>query len=876
MSRFFNLFRKKRLDRQMDEEFEFHLDQLAAQLMNSGITRHQALREARRQFGSLQSVREVYRDQQGVPWLADLFADLRHGLRLMKRNRGFSTIAVLTMAIGIGATASIFSFVNAVYLRPAPYPNAARLVDVVNEVRGYWNGPSHTSRRYLYFKERTQLFEEVAGWKGGGASTMVVQGEAEQVDMRRVSSNYFRTFGIAPRAGRFFLPEEDAVGAAKVVVLGFGLWQRRFGSSPDVLNQSIEVGGEALTIVGVAPPDPTVRAGLFVPLQARPLADGMNTVVAGLLRPGVTLEQSSSELHHLMQAYKRDFPAGPNREFHPDATVRAAPFGSTVRQSATPVWILSAAVGLMLLVACGNIANLLLSRATARVREIAIRISMGAGRGRLVRQLLAESLLISLLGSALGLALAYASLPLLIRLNPLPIATLTPVSIDSVVVGFATLLAFLTALLFGLYPALAATRQDANAALKETATGSTARRSTGWLRWALVAGEVAISLVLLIGAGLFVRTLVNLIRTEPGVDPTNVLVGKMPLKGKSYDTTAKTAALFRRGLERLLENPMVESAAIANNLPMEPGLNLVAWLPTTEKAEEPKLTDWRFVSASYFETLRIPLLNGRSFAETDGAATAGVAIISREFARRYFKDQDPIGQPIHIRRDTPDPDRPRVIIGVVGDVKSENFRVAGQPTVYVPLAQAPDGLLKLAVSYFPAGWVVRTKASIPGHDLEAQLKAIDPMQPFSGFQPLASLRDSALAKDQSMMFFLSGFAFIALLLAAAGIYGVMSYTVAQRTSEIGIRMALGATGASMVAMVVRQGLLVTLVGVALGVAGALAFSKLLAALVFDVKPTDPATFVVASALLSLTAAVASLIPALRITRMDLVRAIRSE
>lgn len=384
------------------------------------------------------------------------------------------------------------------------------------------------------------------------------------------------------------------------------------------------------------------------------------------------------------------------------------------------------------------------------------------------------------------------------------------------------------------------------------------------------------SLVLLIGAGLFVRTLVNLIRTEPGVDHSNVLVGKMPLQGKSYDTTAKTAALFRRGLERLLENPMVESAAIANNLPMERGLNLVAWLPTTEKAEEPKLTDWRFISPSYFETLRIPLLNGRSFEESDGAATSGVAIISREFARRYFKDQNPIGQPIHIMRDAPNPDRPRLIIGVVGDVKSENFRFAGQPTVYVPMEQAPDGLLKVAVSYFPAGWLVRTKVSIPGQDLDGQLKAIDPMQPFSGFQPLAGLRDSALAKDQSMMFLLSGFATVALLLAAAGIYGVMAYTVAQRTSEIAIRMALGATGSSMVAMVVRQGLLVTLVGVALGVACALAFSKLVAALVFGVKSADPETFVVASVLLGLTAAVASLIPALRITRMDLVRAIRSE
>lgn len=816
------------------------------------------------------------RDLRGGPWLAELRADLRHGLRLMKRNPGFTIIAVLTMAIGIGATSSIFSFVNAVYLRSAPYPNADRLVDVVNDVRGFWNGSSHTSRRYLYLKERTKLLEEVAAWRGGGASTVVVQGESEQVDLRRVSSNYFRTLGIAPRIGRFFLSEEDTVGGAKVAVLGFGLWQRRFGAGLDVLNQSIEVGGEVLTIVGVAPPDSVVRADLFVPLRARPIPDGTNTSVAGLLRPGVTIQQSSAELGNLMQAYKREFASGQGREFHPEATARAAPFGSTVRQSAAPVWILFAAVGLMLLVACGNIANLLLSRATVRVREIAIRVSMGAGRSRLVRQLLAESLLISLLGSAVGLLVAYACLPLLIKLNPLPIATLTPVSIDLNVVGFTTILACVTALLFGLYPAITASRQDTNAALRETAANSTVRRGTGRLRRALVAVEVAMSLVLLIGSGLFLRSLVNLIRTEPGVDPSNVLIGKMPLQGNRYDSTAKATALFRRGLDRLRDNPMVETAAIANNLPMERGLNLAAWLPATENADEPKQMDWRFVTSSYFQTLRIPLLTGRLFDENDSVRAAGVAIISREFARRYFKDQDPIGRSIHIMRDSPDRDRPRVVVGIVGDVKSENFRVAGQPTIYVPLEQVPDALLKTAVFFYPICWIVRTRSGSHRQGFDAQVKALDPMQPFSGFQQLESLRDTALRKDQSMMLLMSGFAAVALLLATAGIYGIMACTITQRTNEIGIRMALGATGASMVAMVVRQGLLVTLVGITGGVIGAMALSKLVAALVFGVEPNDPATFAVASAVMILTAIGASLIPAIRINRMDLIRAIRSD
>lgn len=875
MSRLMNLFRKARLDRQMDEEFQFHLDMLVEKLMSNGMTREQALAEARREFGSLELVRDQYRDQRGVPWLAELLTDLRHGLRLMRRNPGFTLVAILTMALGIGATSAIFSFVNAVYLRRAPYPNADRLVDVVNEMRGFWNGPYHTSRRYLYLKERAKSFEELAASRGGGASTLVMQGEAEQVDMSRVSSNYFRTLGVAPQVGRFFLAEEDRPGGANVAVLGFGLWQRRFGGSSAILNQSIEVGGELLTVVGVAPPDPAMRTSLFVPLRARPISDGTNTWVVGILRPGMSLQQASLELASLMEDYKREFGAG-GREFHPESTLRAGPYGSVVRQSGTPLWILSAAVGLMLLVACGNIANLLLSRATVRVREMSVRVAVGAGRGRLIRQLLAESLLISLMGSGAGLALAYIGLPLLTALNPLPFTPLTPVSIDWTVVGFAIILAMVTTLLFGLYPALAAARLDTSTALKDNAAGSTARRGAGWLRRVLVAAEVAMSLVLLIGAGLFVRSLVNLIRTDPGVDFTHAVAGKMPLQGNRYGSTAEASLLFRKGLERLLADPAVESAAVVNNLPMERGLNLVSWVPGTEKAEEPKLMDWRFVTPSYFQTLRIPLLNGRLFEETDANNAAGVAIVSREFARRYFKDQDPIGRPIHIMRESPDRDRPRLIVGVVGDVKSENFKVTGPPTVYVPLEQAPDGLLKTAAYFYPVCWIVRTKPGSRAADFDSQLKALDPMQPFSGFQPLEALRETALRRDRSMMILMSCFATIALLLAAIGIYGVMAYTVSQRTNEIGIRMALGATGTEVVAMIVRQGLLVTLSGILVGAAGAYSLSRLMAALIFGIKPADPATFLTASVVLVLTAAVASFVPALRIAKLSLVRAIRAE
>jgi len=876
MTRFLNLFRRRRLDGQMDEEFQFHLDLLTTQFINKGMNREEAERQARRHFGSVDAVQEAYRDQRGVAWISDFLADLRHGARLLRRDPGFSAVAVLTMALGIGANSAIFSFVNAVYLRPAPYPNADRLVDVVNEVRGRWNGPTHTSRRYLYFKEHAKSFEEVAASRGGGATTLILGGEAFQVSSLRVSHNYFRALGVEPLAGRFFLSEEDEPGGEKVAILGHGLWQRRFGGNLDALNQTIDVGGEAHTIVGIARADPVSRAGLFLPNRARPVNDGTNTTVIGLLREGVSMEQGSQDLNQAMQNYKREFAAEQRREFHREATARAAPFGSWMRQFSTPLGILSAAVALILLVACGNLANLLLARATARVREIAIRLSVGAGRGRMIRQLLAESLLIAFLGAVVGLLLARWTLPALVRLNPIPISTLTPITIDWVVVAFTAALAIGTTLLFGLFPAFAATRLNAHGALKETGSNCTARGRTGLLRKSLVAAEVALSLILLIGAGLLVRTLVKLISVHPGVDATNVLAAKMPMQGQRYGTTAKGAALFRRGLDRLRDNPAVEFAAVVNNLPMERGLNLVALIPGSESADDWKLIDWRFVSADYFRLLRIPLQAGRLFNEADSGNAERVAIVNQEFVRRYLGKENPVGRLLQVVSGKSDPHR--TIVGVVGDVKSNNFRVPAQPTVFVPVDQATDEHFRIASGYFPVCWLIRGRDSRSNLTtfVESELKSLDPLQPVSGITPLEELRQTAVQSDRSMMILLSGFAILALVLSAAGIYGVMSYTVAQRAGEIGIRLALGASIPSMIGSVVRQGAVVAFLGVIAGVGAAIGLTRFLQAFMFGVKPADPLTFAVASLFLLGVAAVASLVPALRIARLDPVRALRAE
>lgn len=871
MSRLWNVFRKAKLDRQLDEEFRFHVDMLTEHHLKRGLTREQAEREARREFGALEAAKDAYRDQRGWPWLEDWVLDLRHAVRLLLRYPGFSAVAVITMALGIGANSAVFSMVNAAFLRQVPYPNAARLVDIARDIGGRLDSPYHNSRRYLYFKERVRALEEVAASRGGGTLNLIRNGEAEPVTALRISANFFRTLGIEPSLGRSFRQEEESPQGNAVAILSYSLWQQRFGGDPGILGQAIDLDGKPFTAVGVMPPHFTAipRADVWIPLRPRPVNDGRNTLVFGLLRPGRSREEASREVAQLIGSYRQDFP-GEYREFAPNESAAVTPFGIVQRFSSRPLWVLFGAVGLILLIACSNLANLLVARATGRLREIATRAALGAGRGRIVRQLLAESLLISALGSVLGLVLAAWTIPVLVRMSPVPLSDWSPVRVDGVVVGFTTALAVLTGMVFGLFPAFQVARLDLNDCMK-----TTPKRATGRLRRVIVAGEVALSLVLMIGAGLLIRTFASLVRTPLGVDPAGVLAGRMSLQSERYKTTAQTAQLFHRGLERFRQHPGVEAAAMVSDLPLERGMNLVAWIPGTPDAGEPKLTDWRYVSQEYFRLLRIPLLAGRLFTEADGPKAAPVVLINQQFARRYFGRENPIGRVIHVMQHTPEPDRPRVVVGVVGDVKSNEFKRAAQATVFVPFEQAPDGYLRLGGGVH---WLVRSRGAASGLAafMQKEMKTIDPLLPFVSFRTLEEVREKAIRSDRSMMIWLASFAALAVILAAVGIYGVISYLVAQRTNEIGIRIALGASRPRIVRSIVMEGIGLAGAGIVLGVAGALVLTRFLQSFVFGVKTTDPLTFALAASFLLAIAGIACLAPALRIARLDPMRALRAE
>jgi predicted permease len=869
--RWLNLFRKSRLDQQLDEEFEFHLDLLTERFVKQGMPRSQAEREARRQFGGVERAKEAYRDQRGVAWFEDLMMDLRHGGRLLQRNPAFAIVAILTMALGIGANSAVFSMLNAAFIRQVPYPNASRLVDICREIAGEPQMSNHNSRRYLYFKQRTQLLEEVAAVSGyGGPSNLIQGGEAHPLVTQSVSANFFRTLGIEPFLGRSFTNEEEAPSAPNLAILRYGLWQQRFAANPAVLGQTINLDGRQFTVIGVMPEHfvPIPSAQLWVNHRPRPVNDGRNTWVIGLLKPGVTRVQASQEMAQLFANYRKDYP-GEWREFSDRESAAVARFGLAQRYFSRPLWILFGGVALILLIACSNLANLMIARASGRVREIATRAAIGAGRSRLTRQLLAESLLISTAGAALGLLLARWTIPLLVRISPAPLPSWSAVRVDLTVLGFTTVLAVFTGILFGIFPALHVSRMDLNDCLKSSGHHSTSKRATGRLRGAIVAAEVAFSLILLIGAGLFIRTFVALVGTQTGVDSSGVVAGTMSLRSKEYRTTVKASQFLHRGLERLREHPDIESAAVSNNLPMDRGMNVVF---SFTDAYEPKLTDWRYVSSDYFRLLRIPLIAGRLFADADDARAQHVAIVNQRFVSQYFHEKNPVGHVIEVPKFAAEQRWPCVIVGVVGDVKSGNFREAAKATVFVPVEQVPDGMIG------GAQWFIRTRVPLQraGEFMQQQLKAIDPLVPLTAFRALEELREQAVRNDRSMMILLVTFAGLAVLLAAVGIYGVISYLVTQRTNEIGIRLALGASIAQLVRSVVAHGIGLAGAGIMLGIPGALLLRRFLQAAVFGVETTDPLTFAMSAYFLIMVAAIACLVPAMRITRMDPARALRVE
>jgi predicted permease len=866
----------RRPDRDLDDEVGFHVDMLVDDYVRRGLTRDRARAMALRSFGGITQVKEGYRDQRGLPWLEMLAQDVRYGMRTLRRAPGFTLAALITLALGIGANSAIFSVVNAVLLRPLPYPEPDRLVHLL------WRHPSNigssqTGLRFIFFRDRLASVDALAAFCGLGSFNLLLTDRSEFVSALGVSKEYFTVFGARPAIGQPFTADQDRPGGPDVAILLDDLWRRQFAGDPDIIGKSILLGDRPYAIVGVMPASFRAPAGvdLLLPLQTAMAGrgGGFNYTVAGRLRAGMSVERASADVGAVWHALKDEHPKAMLSNEMPSSFVALQEsLASSVRPALLMMFV---AVGLLLLIACANTANLLFARALGRGREMAVRAALGAGRSRIARQLLTESVLLALAGGVAGTLLAYWLVPTLLSLTPPGFVVDEDVRIDSTVLLVTLATAVLTGLLFGIAPALSVTRRGLVDAFKDASGRTTAGRRSGGLRAGLVVGQIAVCMLLLVGAGLLTRTFLSLRAVDPGFDPRGVLAAGMSMQGNRYADPEDLNRFYNEGLDRIRRIRGVQSAAVASGLPLARALNLnvdvLDW-PETGKRVEDEVTDWRYVTAGYFETMRISIVAGRAFTDGDVRGALPVAIVSEEFARRLFKGTSALGRHIRVF----DADGAMQIVGIAKDLKEGGLKGRSRLVMYVPVSQTNAQAVKIAHGYFQTNWVVRAENA--GPDLTRQIaeaiRQVDPRQPFAAFRTLDQVKNAAMATERFQMTLLSAFAATGLLLAAAGIYGLIAYSVAQRTREFGIRLALGATRQRIVGSVVRQGAVMAAAGVTLGAAGAVALSKVLRNYVWGVSPLDARTYITVGAILLLVAAAASVVPALRAVRLNPLRALR--
>lgn len=801
-----------------------------------------------------------------------LLKDIRYGLRSLLKRPGFTAVAVVTLALGIGANTAIFTVVNAVLLRPLPFPQSERVMWLGQE---FSSGPQGAGQpKFIFWREQSQSFESMAafeGFRSGG--NLAGGGEAEYVGGLNVSTDFFRVLGVNPIMGRTFTAEDDTPEAAPVVILSERLWRGHFGANPDLVGKSILLNGKSVAVVGVMPPqlDFFENADLFEPLRASLKGDpNPNSTVIARLRPGVSRAQAQAEMRLVADKYRALNP----KAMQPVESIAVTPYQELYTSSVQSLlWILLGAVGFLLLIASANVANLQLTRAAARQKEMAVRLALGASGRRIVKQLLTEGLLLSLFGGLAGLLLAWWGTQLLVAALPQGfMSRAREVSFDGRVLLFTLAVVVVTGVLFGLAPAWQALRVNVNGALKETARqgGSNTR---GRLRSGLVVIEVALSLVLLAGASLLVHSFINLRGVATGFDSNNVLTFRLDLKGDRYDSSTKETAFYRQVLERIGHLPGVDSAAVTNVLPLQAQFNMPVSFPGRT---DPVSTQLRVVTPEYFQVMKIPVVKGRAFSDNDLAGTQPAIIVNESFARRFLSSVDPFTQTVTVGRNLND--SPRSIVAIVGDVKQFGLDKDSPPMVYVPLAQVPDQVLAVVRRFTTTYVAVRTTG--PQQNLVAGLKreiaALDSGLPLASVRPMDQIVARSIAPQRFNMWLIAAFASIGLALAAVGIYGVMSYSVAQRTNELGIRIALGAQTIDVVKLIIRNGITLTLIGIAIGLGGAFALTRLMASLLFGVTPTDALTFVTVTVGLFAVALFACYIPARRATKVDPLVALRYE
>ncbi|MCU1384703.1 MAG: hypothetical protein JWL71_3400 [Acidobacteria bacterium] len=821
--------------------------------------------------------------------MAEFFRDLKHSLRMFRQSPGFTITAVAALTLGIGANTAIFSVVNSVLLEPLPYPDPDRIVAIFNASPDGTNSGASVPK-FNVWRDQTNVLQDTSAYRFG-VLNLSGGDRPEQVKSGQVTGDFFRLFDAPLAAGRTFTADEGRPNGERVVVLSDGFWRRRFGSDPQIIGRTISLSGDPYLVVGILAPafsrahfDPS--PDVWTPFQMDPASSDQAhyfTAVARL-KAGVTLAMANTQMRAAADQFRRRFPGF----FGPQQTFGVQPLRERmVRNVRTSLLVLVGAVGFVLLIACANVANLLLVRATARKREIAIRAAMGAARGRIVRQLLTENLLLSLTGGALGLGLGLAGIRALLAINPGTMPRIgadgSGVTADWRVVAFTVTISIATGLVFGLFPALEASRVDLNASLKESSgrSGSGVRQNRA--RSTLVVVEVALALVLLVGASLLIRSFVALRAVDPGFATHDILTLRMSLAEAKFSNTAGLDQLTRIGTERLRAVPGVEAATATCCIPLQGGFGLpfnIVGRPVEGGGPYTGQGGWISLSPGYFEVFHIPLVRGRDFNARDRRDTAAVVIINQAMARQFWPQGDPMSDQLLIGKGmgAASDEQPRQIVGIVGDVRDSGLNQDPQPTMYVPFAQVPDSVTALNARIGDIGWVVRTRGE--PHALSAVVQQA--LRDASGGLPVAGIRSmdeivaQSTARSDFNMLLLTVFGGAALLLAAIGVYGLMSYAVQQRTQEIGIRLALGADRRQVRNMVIVQGMSLAVAGVAMGMASAFALSRLIETLLFGVTARDPAVFVAVPAVLTGVALLAVWPPAMRATRIDPIEALRCE
>jgi predicted permease len=876
------LFRRERLERDLSREIESHLQLHIDDNLGAGMSVSQARREALLKLGGVESVKESYRDRSWVPALGTILQDIRYGLRQIGRNRGYTTVVVLTMALGIGANTAIFSVVNAVILRRLPYPQADRLMvaSLVN-IKNPSFGVSYGVADYLAARDRQQSFTDLAGVSWADSYTLSGAAEPLRIHGSMVSAEFFSVLGVSPALGRGFAVGEDAPGHTREVVLSDRFWRQRFGADPQAAGRTLTLDGESFTIVGIMPAEfhfgafgATDNSDLWPLMQLVPrnARYPFSLRVIGRLKSGVSEAQARLDLAAIAQDVQRQFP-GPEL-----SGTSIEPLQTEITGKVRPaLLILLGAVGLVLLIATVNVANLEVARATARGRELAIRAAMGAGRLRIARQVLTECLLVAVLGGALGFFLAFWCIRGIVAMAPAGVPRLTEIAVDGPVLAFAAAVSLVCGLLFGLAPAAHGFGRSLDETLRGGAQNLAEQREGRGLRNSLVIVEVSLSLVLVAGAGLLLRSFARLTGTSPGFNPKTVVTALLSLSPARYQDDKAIVSFYSKLLDRVRNIPGVASAGISMSVPPDL-VNMwnPFWVPNQPLVPGRSLPQAveTSVSPEYFRALGVPLLRGRLFDDSDKGRRDPILIVNESLARRYFPDEDPVGKRIK----TGDPgfiptSQWETIVGVVGDVKYGGLDSASEATLYTP--------------YFQTYWPTFSREMFlvvrADHDpkaiassLRAAVREIDRDMPLADLRTMNELLADSVAQPRFRTILLGIFAGLTLILSAIGVFGVMAWLVSRRTREIGVRMALGASRGEVLRMVLEDGLRVALIGVALGLVAAFASSGLIKGLLFGIQPADPATFAAVSLVVVVVILLACYVPARRTTKVDPMVALRYE